>query len=207
MALSTFAELKASLADWSDRTDTTDQIVDFITLAEGEMNAELRTRKNTAVATVVIDTNGDAPVPAGFLSSRTLRLSASPNCDLESVSIDRLSELRASSTTAGNPQVYAELGENLVFWPAPSANTNAVCNYYRTIPALTASNTTNWVLSSYPNAYLNGALAEAFSYHDDKNNEARYRAKFAVFLDKINRREGVEVMGDSVTMLMEAATP
>ena len=34
MAITNYSELKSAIADWLDRTDLTDQIPDFITLAE-----------------------------------------------------------------------------------------------------------------------------------------------------------------------------
>ena len=37
MALTTYTELKAAIADWLNRSDLTSQIPDFITLAEAEM--------------------------------------------------------------------------------------------------------------------------------------------------------------------------
>ena len=42
MALTTFAELKSSIADFLDRDDLTNVITDFITLAEADMNRKVR---------------------------------------------------------------------------------------------------------------------------------------------------------------------
>ena len=44
MALSTYTELKASVADWLNRTDLTSVIPDFIALAEAQIERTLRTR-------------------------------------------------------------------------------------------------------------------------------------------------------------------
>ena len=45
MALSTYAELKASVADWLNRSDLTSAITDFVSLAESQMERDLRTRQ------------------------------------------------------------------------------------------------------------------------------------------------------------------
>ena len=46
MALSTYAELKTSIANWLNRSDLTDEISnDFIKLVESEYNSKLRIRK------------------------------------------------------------------------------------------------------------------------------------------------------------------
>ena len=44
MALTNLGELKASVADWLNREDLTDQIPDFIKLAENRINSDFRSR-------------------------------------------------------------------------------------------------------------------------------------------------------------------
>ena len=44
MALSTYAELKTSVADWLNRSDLTAAIADFVTLAESQIERVLRNR-------------------------------------------------------------------------------------------------------------------------------------------------------------------
>jgi hypothetical protein len=207
MAITTYAELQTALANWSDRSDLTARMPEYIALAEGEMNLVLKTRRNTAVAAVTIGTDGAADVPAGFLASRTVRLSTTPGCDLEAVSIDRLTELRASSVQTGNPEVYAEQGDELVFWPAPVAEIDAIVTYYRTIPALADDNTSNWLLTAYPQVYLSGALTVAFEYMDNPEEANLHRAKFEGYMARVNMALGVNVYGDSVTILPKATTP
>ena len=206
MAISTYSELQTALENWVDRDDLDSRYPEFIALAEGEMNLVLRTRRNTATATVSVATDGTADVPAGFLALRTVKLPDSPYSDLESVSLDRLSELQAHSVETGNPQVVAVRGDELVFWPAPSSAVDAFVTYYRTIPALADDNTTNWVLTAYPQAYLSGALFEAFSYMDD-DEALKHKARFEQAMQRINVSLGLDNYGDSATMLMEATTP
>ncbi len=45
MAISTYAELKTSIANWLDREDLTDIIPDFIALAETRHKRELKRRR------------------------------------------------------------------------------------------------------------------------------------------------------------------
>lgn len=206
MALTTYAELQASVIAWMNLGNVSTLVPDFIVLAESDMNLTIRARQNTASATVTFASTGLASLPTGFREVNTVRLTASPRYDMESVSLDRLAELLASSTTAGNPEVFAVDGENLSCWPLPSADTDAVCHYTRTIPALTDSNTSNWVLANYPQAYLYGALAHGFAWHDDTENEQKFRAKFEDAMARINR-EGRSLMGGSATMLLEMTTP
>lgn len=206
MALSTYAELQTSIASWMVRDDIATIIPDFIALAEADMNAVIRARQNTTYATVTFASTGYASLPTGYRAPRTMRLSGSPGYDLESVTLDRMAELLASSSVAGNPEAFAVDGENFRCYPTPSSDTDAICHYYRTVPALADDNTSNWVLAGHPHVYLFGALAHGFAWHDDTENESKFRAKFERAMQRLNG-EGQDVLGDSATMLMEATTP
>lgn len=206
MALDTYANLQTSIESWLELTSSTALIPDFIALAESEMNVRIKHWRNTPTATVTFASAGLADLPEGFRAPRSVRLSSSPNNQLEIVSTEKMVELLSSSTQAGSPEVMAVDGDNLRCWPTPSADTNAVLRYYRTIPALSDLNPSNWVLTNFPNAYLFGALACAFSYHDDTENEAKFAGKFEKAIAQINR-EALDVHGDAATPIPEATTP
>jgi len=71
MALSTYAELKTSIANWLNRSDLTDEIAnDFIKLVESEYNSKFRIRKMlTSDTSFTIDSELEA-LPTGFLQVR-----------------------------------------------------------------------------------------------------------------------------------------
>ena len=74
MAISTFTELKTSIANWLNRTDLTDEIADdFIKLTEADYNAKLRIRQMEQIDTVTIDEETET-VPTGFISVRSFYL-------------------------------------------------------------------------------------------------------------------------------------
>ncbi len=68
MALTTYTELKASIADWLNRTDLTTTIPDFISLAEAQIERTLRTRQMIVRANASFDSEYGA-VPADFLET------------------------------------------------------------------------------------------------------------------------------------------
>jgi len=206
MALSNYTELQAAIAAWSDRDDTTAIIPDFIALAESKMNSAIRSRRNTATATVSVASTGIGTLPTGCQGVRTARLVDSPYNDLESVSLDRLGELLGRTSPGGSAAAFAVRGDDLVIWPAPSAATDVTVTYYTAIPAL-ADNATNWVLTSFPDAYLYGSLAQAWSYHANAQEAASSEARFRAALSDINIAHGFNTYGDSAAMLMESATP
>ena len=57
MALTNYTELKASLANWLNRSDLTTEIADdFITLAEADFNSKLRVRAMIAQVSITVNT-------------------------------------------------------------------------------------------------------------------------------------------------------
>ena len=168
MALDTYAALQAAVADYLARSDLTTQIPDFIALNESRLNKILRTRHQETVSSITIDAATEA-LPTDFLEARTFVLSSSPNVVLEFMTPTDLAKTYASGT-AGKPLNFAIIGSNFKFGPTPDATYTGSLTYYAKIPALSVSNTTNWLLTNYPDLYLYGTLMESapFTASDDR---------------------------------------
>jgi hypothetical protein len=70
MALTNYTTLKASIANWLNRSDLTTEIADdFIKLVEADFNSKLRVRKMITQSTITIDSETEA-LPTGFLQVR-----------------------------------------------------------------------------------------------------------------------------------------
>ena len=69
MAISTYAELKAAVIDWSYRTDLNDRIDNFIDLCEADMQVRCKLIEFEAVASVTM-TAGVGSLPSGFTGMR-----------------------------------------------------------------------------------------------------------------------------------------
>ena len=55
MALTSYTTLKASIANWLNRSDLTDEIADdFIVLTEADFNSKLRVRKMKALLQLIV---------------------------------------------------------------------------------------------------------------------------------------------------------
>jgi hypothetical protein len=112
MAVSTYTELKASIANWLNRTDLTDEIADdFIKLTEADFNAKLRIRQMEQIDTVTIDEETET-VPTGFISVRSFYLLlSSTKYPLEYITPQNLFEIRGGSRT-GRPRSYTIEADN-----------------------------------------------------------------------------------------------
>jgi hypothetical protein len=167
MALDTFAGLKATIADYLNRDDLTTIIPSFITLAEAKFNRKLRVRQMIKRAEGQINTAFFA-YPSDWLQAKEFVLNTNPTVRLQYIDESYSNELRATRfVAAGRPLYYTIVGTQLEFTPTPDTTYSAELTYYAKIPALSDSNTSNWLLAYAPDLYLYGALLEATPYLKD----------------------------------------
>jgi hypothetical protein len=167
MALDTFAGLKATIADYLNRDDLTAIIPSFITIAEAKFNRKLRTRQMIKRAEGQIET-AFFTYPADWLQAKEFQLNTNPIVRLQFVTEAYGDELKANRyVSIGQPAYYTITGTQLEFIPAPDSTYSAELTYYAKIPALSDSNTSNWLLAYAPDLYLYGALLEAAPYLKD----------------------------------------
>jgi len=200
MALSTYTELQAAVADYMIRTDLTNPIIDAIRLVEATLNyggagaggviKPLRIRQMELRATATM-TSGDDTIalPTDFLASRELKITSSTNSGvpppLRYITPEMLDELYSPVTT-GKPEAFTIIGSEYRFRPVPDSAYTLENNYYKPIPPL-ASNATNWLLTAAPQVYLRGALAEMRSYMKDQQEADRQLAQFTMAVEALRR--------------------
>ena len=165
MALSTYAELKTSIANWLNRSDLTSEISDdFIKLVEAEYNSKLRIRKMiTSDTSFTIDSELET-LPTGFLQVRDFFIvSGSAKYSLTYMAPTQMDQTKGGSTS-GRPNTYTILGDNFRFAPTPDSAYTATINYYKAIDSLSSSTTTNYILTNHPGIYLYGSLYHAANF-------------------------------------------
>ena len=168
MALSSYSELKSSVANWLNRTDLTDEIADdFIKLTEADYNAKLRIRAMEQIDTITIDSETES-VPTGFIAVRSFYiLSSSVKYPLEYITPANMFETKGGSRT-GKPRAYTIESDNETetfrFGPSPDTSYTGYLSYYKAISPLSSSNTSNWMLANHPAVYLYGSLFHAANF-------------------------------------------
>jgi hypothetical protein len=167
MALTTYNELKSSVADWLNRTDLTAVVPDFISLAEAQIERTLRTRQMIVRATASIDTEYSA-VPADFLETKSIKLNTNPVTALQFESIDALDSMKGTMYLAnGKPLYFGIVGGQIRVLPVPDSTYTAELTYYAKLTKLSSTVATNWLLAQAPDVYLYGALMQAAPYLKD----------------------------------------
>lgn len=196
MALSTFAGLSASVANFMNRTDASAVIPDFVTLAEAEVNRKLRVRQMVTRAHATVSLEFET-VPSNFCGASALTLESGSGdnvvLQLEYADPDKINfEKSLTTQTTGRPYLYSVQGDDLQLFPPPDGNYTARMVYYGVIPPLSGSVQTNWLLTKYPDAYLYGALAQAGMWLRGDPRLADWVNAFETILGNIQEANKVE---------------
>jgi hypothetical protein len=193
MALTNYTTLKASIANWLNRSDLTDEIADdFIKLAEADFNSKLRVRKMVAQTSFTIDSETEA-LPTGFLQVRDIYiLNGNTKVPLTYTTPSQMDSTVGTSTT-GLPNSFTILGDTFRFSPKPDATYTAFINYYKSFDALSDTTTTNYILTTHPAIYLYGSLFHAANFLGGINPQQvqTWQQMFATAMERLelNDRE------------------
>lgn len=187
MAISTYSELKAAVADWLNRSDLTATIPNFIALAEADINShfDLRTVESDQIVTATPGSRYVA-LPAGFREAQNLWINwpYGRGTPLRFVT----PELLTATATQGAPLMWCIDGDNIAFErPADQAYSLTL----RMIGGVGLSDNSpaNLILTNYPNVYLYGALREAAPYLRDPDAAALWEAKYQDAIFKAKAKE------------------
>ena len=164
MAITNYSELKSAIADWLNRSDLTDVIPDFITLAETRHKRDFKIRRmETRVTANTVADSEFYSLPDNYVAMRNIQLNTDPKTPLEYLTPEQMDRIYAGSAT-GKPKAFSIIGNNIQLRPIPDSVYEIEILYFKHFTALSDSNTTNDMLTHHPDAYLYGALVEAEPY-------------------------------------------
>lgn len=204
MALAVYADLQAAIADFLNRSDLTAAIPTFISLAEVQMTRRLLAngpvRQMMARADATISTEY-CVVPTDFIGAHTIYLVESQVRQLDYATPAQINEKKTHTTQlTGDPKFFSVVGGEFQFFPAPTAALAAELTYWQRIPALSTTNTTNWLMTLYPDAYLYGALLQSAPYLQADTRIAVWENAFGTILDDVVSVSKVENSNPFITV-------
>jgi hypothetical protein len=203
MAITTYDELKASIANWLNRDDLTAVIPDFISLAEADLARGVRHWRMEKRSTATIDTRY-TELPDGFLDPMRFHLGV----DQQNIELTSPSELQKyrneSSDVAGRPKLYAITGGQIEVWPSPDTSYTGELYYYAKINPLSDAVSTNWVLQYYPDAYLYGSLIHSAPYLSDDQRTTVWAALYKSATDGINSNNDKAKFGGNLRLRVKS---
>lgn len=195
MTITSYSTLVTAVTEWLAREQDTTlvaRIPTFIQLTEAKLNRELFVRQMENRATTRVDTGSTEPefisLPDDFQSMRRVRLSSvtgKPHLDFKSgTQLDEYRTGRGNST--GQPLFFSVFGTEMELCPTPDQNYTIEMVYRQTIPALTSTNTSNWLLTLAPDLYLYGSLLESAPYIKEDGRAQTWGNAFSSTLATLN---------------------
>ena len=186
MAITTYSELQASVANFLLRDDLTAEIKDFISLAESQVNRDVRHYLMENRATTTID-GRFATRPSDWVETIRLHLTGSGTSELHLISqADMATRRQKADDTTGTPKFYAHSETQFEVYPTPSGSFDAELLYMQKIPALSDANTSNWLLSAAPDVYLYGALIHSAGFLGEDERATVWASLYAAAVGKLN---------------------
>lgn len=190
--ITNYAELVTAVTRASYRSDLTSDIDNFIGLAESDMKIRLKLVdfEDTETLNVIA---GSAALPSDYAGMRNVYWDSSPERPLHYITPDKFDGL---NFTAALPNFYTIKGLNIKF--GTTIDGSAILNYKARFTGLSSGNTTNAIITKYPDAYMHGVMAQLYLFtRDDKNMSVRQVA-YEQAIDRIIRDNNERKYGASL---------
>lgn len=208
MTVATYAELQTAMADFLNRDDLTSIIPTFIRLAESRIDRDLRHWRQEKRSTTTFSTQYSI-IPTDYLRPIRLQILDGSTSAVEPISTAQMLQLRGDTyDQTGRPTHYALTAGGIELYPTPDMSYNASLVYYGRIAALSTSNTTNWLLTEAPDAYLYGALVHSAPYLKDEAKTALWDGLYKAAMDNLNSTsEDAKYGGSGLKLKLRRGAP
>lgn len=192
MTIATYSQLQTRIADFLNRQDLTAVIPTFITLGEADMNRRLRHYRMVKRArTTLLAGLYRVAQPQDWVQAINIQVTGSRGPHrLEYLSPTDIDSARQVEAT-GEPRYYSFVSSEIEVAPTPTTDIEVEQIYFGRLPALSDAAPSNWLLASYPDAYLYGSLLHSAPYLDEDARVAVWLAGYEramAGLEEENRR-------------------
>lgn len=169
--ISNYAELVTAVTRASYRSDLSSDIDNFIGMCEADMQTRLKLVDFEDTETLTV-TAGSSALPTDYAGMRNIYWDVSTDRPLTYLTPDKFD---AYNFTAEIPNFYTIKGVVIKF--GTTSDGSAVLNYKARFTGLSSGNTTNAIITKYPDAYMHGVMAQLYLFtRDDKNMAVRQEA-------------------------------
>lgn len=197
MSITTYAELKTSIADFLDRDDLTSKTGTFISLAEAEISRDLRHWRQEKRVNTSVDEQYEN-LPTDWLRINSVQHTGGGL--ISSVSASELQRLRSATTTTGKPR-YMRINSNQIeLYPVPDQAYSIEVTYLAQTPALTNADPSNWLLEYAPDLLLYGALKHSAPYLGEDSRLAVWGSLYASGIEALNSETESAVVSGPLAM-------
>lgn len=190
-----YASLQTAIATTLHRNDLTALIPVFIADAEERIYNDIRIQAMEASYSQAI-ASGVVAIPAGFLEWKFLYVDSAHK--LTRKSAEWIYTNYPTRAAEGTPVFFAREGGSLIFGPCPTDGLTVKGLYYKRLPALSDSNTTNWLIENAPDLLRYAALTEAAVHTRDADAHQLFDGKTVQLVKRIQRTDDREAFSGSV---------
>ena len=187
-AFTSYQNLQTNIADYLARTDLTDKIPMFISLAEKRLNRDLRLRQTLQQSTYTMSSGYKVPTPADFLEMKDIHIDGNPIINLNFKTVSQFYRLNNSSGS-GQPINYTLVADNFVLAPRPTGSSTINMTYYKIPKVLSGTNPSNEYLDVCPDLLLYASLAESAPFLMDDPRLATWDGLYQTGLASITKSD------------------
>ena len=187
MNYSEIVDLALGYADRQD-TEVTSRVDLFIKVAEARINRTLMTLDMSCRAkTPMASTTEYYPLPSNYSVMRSIKVIDETNSASRVTLLQVNPEQMANLVNNGETQFpcYTVISGNIQVQPFYDNTHSLEIDYFKTIPPLSSSITTNWLSDSNPDTYVFGLLVEINSFVKDAEASTLWDGRFQQAMSEI----------------------
>ena len=177
-----YTEITGLALEYADRQDAevVNNMDNFLKVVESKVNRKLKDMEaETTIAIPCVSGTFLYDLPTDYAGMRDLENENGETFHLRTPEqIDSLSDMSSAdrfySVVGGKLQIYKSFTGDLTM------------TYFPKVPALTSTETTNWLSDYAPDAYIFGLLVEINAFVKDKETAASWDGRFMTVLNEIN---------------------
>ncbi len=197
-----YDSLKTAIYNWllrevTDIVVTPDQVDNYISLCESELNRELKIRDLQEAQSLTALAGDDyVTLPNNYQSMCAIQFDTAPY-DIKPMS--SRADMNAQFTNdTSRPKAFFIFGDKIIFNCVCDGDYTLDLDYYKSIPAISSLNQTNNILTKYPDLYLYGALKQAHLHAKDNEKLTNVGTVYSNAIDRI-------IAADKVSKLTSGA--
>ena len=201
MSISTYSDLQNAIVVWTKRADLANYYADFITMAEGRIQGEIRSRDMEERSTASLSsTTPYITLPTDFLELRALWLTSGGVARaLKYATPAALLQMYPDTSATGEPNWFTIIGTEIRCGQVPDSTYSAELWYYKRLAALSSSVPT--LFTNNPDLYLSASLVVAFQYIKDEERAAFWDGQYQTVKARVNMTEERGRRGRSMQMV------
>jgi hypothetical protein len=179
MSVTNFSDLQTEAIAYSGRGDLIARLPTFIQLAEADMQIRLKLVDLETTATVTV-TSGSGSLPTDFAGFRSAYWDGDEKRPLTYITPDRFNAL---DEVVQLPTYFTVQGTTLKV--LSEGDGSVVIDYQARFTALSATDTTNAIITKYPDAYFFGTLAQLYAYTRNDKEQAKWQGMYEAAIQRI----------------------